>query len=57
MTITNTITGTSITTSQTNRKWAKTYINQEVIWMNELESDKPKNERYYFSESDFKILN
>jgi fructosamine-3-kinase len=57
MTITNTITGTSITTNQTNRKWAKTYIDQEILWMNELESDKPKNERYYYSESNFKIKN
>jgi hypothetical protein len=55
MTITNTITGTEITTHHTNRKWAETYIAQEVIWMNEEEAEKPKEERHYYTSLDFKI--
>ena len=55
MTITDTITGTKMTTTHTNRKWAETYIEQEVIWMNEEESEKPKEQRHYYTSLDFEI--
>ena len=56
MKIINTITGTEITTHHTNRKWAETYIVQEIIWTNEEESEKPKEERHYYTSLDFKII-
>lgn len=55
MTITNIITGEKTTTTQTNRKWAENFIEQEVIFMNDEESEKPKEERHYYTSLDFKI--
>lgn len=55
MTITNIITGEKTTTTQTNRKWAENFIEQEVIFMNDEESEKPKEERHYYTPLDFKI--
>lgn len=49
----NTVTN-SITT-HSSMKLAKQFIGQEVIFMNEEESDKTKEERHYYTESDFKI--
>lgn len=56
MTITNTITGKSFETKHTNIKFIKDYIiADEVKFMNDEESEKPKEERHYYTSSDFKI--
>ena len=56
MQITNTITGKSFETKHTNIQFIKDYIiADEVKFMNEEESDKPKGERHYYIESDFSI--
>ncbi len=52
MTITNTITGTKITASS---NIIEKEIAQQIIWLNEEESDKPKEKRYYYTRSNFKI--
>ena len=56
MTITNTITGKSFETKYTNIKFIKDYIiADEIKFLNEEESEKAKEERHYYTESNFEI--
>jgi len=53
LTVTNTI--DKSTSKQASLKLAKAFIEQEIICMNEEEAGKPKEERHYYTDSDFKI--
>lgn len=52
-TVTNIVTKSEST--HASMKLAKNFIEQEIIWLNEEESEKPKNERHYYTTIDFKI--
>ena len=51
--VTNTV--TKEVTTHSSMKLAKMFIEQQIEWLNEEELEKEKSERYYYTESDFKI--
>ena len=53
LSVTNTV--TKEVTTHASMKLAKMFIEQQVEWLNEEESEKPKTERHYYTELDFKI--